>query len=210
MANYTTLTGSADTEGSIRNWVNVANVPATTVLTEAEAWLAPRLRLREMLTVATGTLTINGQTLALPTGFQSARHLKITGETAAQIIRRPLDVVEGMVGYDTTGAVTTGQPVAFYIRGSDIVFDCRADDDYPYQLIYYGKLAALVETSNETNALTERFPSLLRAACMIFVSEFMKDDAEKQWWTAKAEIYIREANAQEDQRWGEIADPYVD
>lgn len=63
------LVGAKTKPGSILNFVNYKKVPVEVVLTEAEAFIYSRLRVREMKADASITLAEHAWTAALPTGY---------------------------------------------------------------------------------------------------------------------------------------------
>src|SRR4051812_246682 len=67
---FTSLTADKSTSGSIRRWVNHADVDADAVLEDAQALIFQTLRVREMRTVFTDlALVIGDSSKALPAGF---------------------------------------------------------------------------------------------------------------------------------------------
>lgn len=203
MSTYSVLTGLRTVEGSIKNWVNRSNTPSTTILTEAQALLYQELRTREMVQVATGTLAIAADTISLTTvapRFRAPRLFMFTANGTAAKYKpkyRMLDEVLDAWEYDSTGARVSGSPEKWALEGDNIQFDKPTDIARPYRFTYYGALAPL-SVSNETNFLTERYPRLLRSACLAMVAEFDKDQTERNHWMAAAMDEISRANVQSD------------
>lgn len=194
---YTTLVAAKTTEGSIKNWLNDSAVPATTVLTEAEAWIYERLRAREMLAAATGTISSAADTIAVPSGYRIGLILWITGVNKAKLSRRTIEEVEGAFEYDSSGARVSDKPSLWYAGASTIQFNCTADQAYPYRLIYWGTPTAL-GAGNTTNFLTSRYPRLLRLACLGIGYEWKKDVGQRdvaKLQEAAIEIELANQNA---------------
>ncbi len=198
MSNYTTLVAAKTTDGSIKNWVNDSRVPSTTILTEAQAWIYQRLRVRQMLKTATGTLATNSDTIALDTTYRARYFFMFTGVDKAIPSSRLLDDVLSAFSYDSAGNRTTGQPTMWATDEVNIQFELRANKGYPYLFKYYGALAPLAASSNETNFLTNVYPSLLRAICLHYAYEHLKDAPKTTYWLAKAEQQIAAANIDSD------------
>lgn len=195
---YTSLVADKDTDGSIKNWVNNSTIPSTTVLDEAEQWIYRRLRVRQMLTTATGNIAADATTLSAPTRFLAAKHLMITGANQDEIkMRSPEDVRRGW-SYDSASARVTGKPQYFWEDGTTLTFDYKADQQYPYDLLYYETPASLASSSNETNFLTTRAPYLLRCACLGFANDFLKDKTERTYWLGMALGEIQTLNDESD------------
>jgi hypothetical protein len=194
---YTSLVADKSTSGSIKNWVNNSRVPADVILVEAEAWIYRRLRVREMLTRWTGTMTVGQESLTLPADYLQARTLWITGVERAQLKRALVEEVEARRAYDQNGALIRGKPHRFYADASTLQFEVAPDQAYPFRSVYYRQLPAL-GPSNTTNVLTAKFPTLLRFACMAMANSFMKDDGEKTYWEAKAAAELGEIKVESD------------
>ena len=72
-----------------------------------------------------------------------------------------------------------GQPTYFSIYDERINFDVAAFQQQLCRMDYY-KSPVLLSSSNQNNFLTDRYPQLMRVACMASAADFMKDDAEFQ------------------------------
>lgn len=183
---YSTLVADRDTAGSIKEWVNATDIPSTTILAEAEASIYRDLRVREMLTKSTGTLAAGASAIALSTfpRYRQTYLLKFTGEGGTrEILAEPLtlpDVVE-KIHWDANGDRVTGPPQFWATDADNIVFDLEADQSYSYWFWYYQALESL-SVSNETNFLTDKYPSMLRSACLMFAAEWRKDSQERAYY----------------------------
>lgn len=58
------------------------------------------------------------------------------------------------------------------------------DAAYPFEMIYYAE-PALLDDTNETNWITEKYPHLLLYATLLEVAPFMNNDARVGTWQAK-------------------------
>ena len=201
---YTTLVGAKTTDGSIRQWVNDSTIPAESILTEAEAWIYERLRVREMIAVASPfTFAVDTASAALPSDFLDPIQLLPFGWGGAEL----LYVHERLLNAsrDDDGNLFSGTPSRWTIIGTDAHVDCLCDSDFSGALMYYACPAAL-SADNATNFLTLRYPTLLRTVCTAFAFSFKKDDARKQIELALAEKALGDAMRTNDlYRNGQIA-----
>lgn len=197
MSNYTALIADRDTDGSIKNWVNDSRIPSTTILTEAEAWIYTKLRVRQMLTTATGNLLINTDTIALPTGYLAPFLFRFTGTTQSQPRYRLLDYVLEQWVYDGDGNRVTGTPQYYATDEANIQFEIMAYKQFAYLFKHYARGTAL-GADNLTNFLTDDYPYLLRAACLHRAYEHLKNTKQTQYWLAIAEAQIFEAHKDSD------------
>lgn len=171
--NFTTLTASKATAGSIANWVNRSDLPTENILLEAEALIYETLRVREMQTRDNAfTFASGSQTEALPSGFLDPISFRPYewGYPLPFVHEDTLDEVR-----DSSGVLQSGTPSRWSIVGTDAYVDVLPSADLGGVLLYY-KTPAALSVSNETNWLTVRYPSLIRAACMAKAYEHMKDN----------------------------------
>lgn len=193
--NFTTLTGAKSTESSIKYWVNHGLVPSADILTEAQAWIYERLRVREMIATATVTAAIGASTFTLPTRFLEPIRLLPDGwgeslpfvhENLHQRYR------------DEDGNLEEGDPSEWTIADEVGVFDSELTTAFSGRMTFYQTPAALVVTTNETNFLTTRFPTMLRYACMAFGYDARKRRADATEMKVLAMAEIEEANRESD------------
>lgn len=197
--NYTQLVAPKTTSNSISNWLNWGLAPVTEILAEAEAYLYGQLRVREMKKLATGDISDGDLTLTFPSDFIAPISFRRIGQTAGRIDILDSEHMESRNAIDGDGAFLEGVPSSCQIIGDPPVahFDCEANQDIPYRLIYFARLTAL-GPSNLTNFLTTRYPKLLRVACVMEGFNFKKeyDLAAKEEKRLKEMIF--EANSEYD------------
>lgn len=208
--NYTQLVGLKTIEGSIRNWVNNDTVPTIDILKEAQDWIYERLRVREMVVTATGSMTISQDYVTEPTRFLAPIHFQIVGAYRGVLVEKTAAEVEAGFSYDGSGARVNNKPTMFHVAGARLQFNHPADIAYSYRLVHYAQLTDLA-VANETNFLTERYGRLLRCACLAFATEFMDHSEASDRWLAKAEqmIAMHKQTADMD-RAGMQTDSYVE
>jgi hypothetical protein len=189
--NWTTLTAAKTTSGSIANWANRGDLPTTNILLEAEAAIYERLRVREMMTIATLTFNAAANSASLPSDFLDPIEFRPYGRSS------PLPYFhEQTIGMfrDEDGALEEGEASRWSIIGVTAYLDVAAESSYVGKLMYFARPTAL-SVSNETNFLTVRYPTLLRFACMAKSFEHMKLWAQAQTYLALTEAEIAKANA---------------
>lgn len=190
--NATTLLGAETVEGSIKNWVNRGDIPITDILRESELFIFQRLRTREMLSSAALTVSTAASTAALPTDFLDP----IGFRPYEQNVDLPyVNEAELNRNRDSSGNLFDGTPIAYTIIGTTFTTDVNALSDFSGIMTYYAIPDALAATTNETNFLTDRYPTMLRRACMRFAYEFMKDAERMAAEEILALKAIEEANA---------------
>lgn len=203
MTSYTVLTGSKATAGSIQNLVNDDRVSASIMLTLAQQWIWERLRIREMLTEAPGTLVTTATTVALPTRFKAPYQFSIIGSAAnlggqGELEYKTLAKLRNMYVWDSTGARVSSKPCYYSVDASFVQFDVKPNAAYPYNFLHYAELPVLVAGTNETNVLTTKYLSLLYNACAMKAYEHLRRREERADHLQMALGEIQEANRDSD------------
>jgi hypothetical protein len=209
---YTQLTGSSSTPGSIARWINYSQVQgdAPEIVIEAESWIYRRLRHWKMLTPPTaGSLTVGQDYLTNPADMLEPFLLVTTGQYFQEIVQKPMQEVVANWAYTGTGNTRVQQqPLMFAFNQDQMQFDSPPDQAYTYAFIYYQQPEPL--SVSITNFLTQTYPRLLRCACMAAACEFAKDNGQGQYdrtyWDQLAQDEIDKAQAESDRaRRGTVA-----
>lgn len=198
---YQTLLGGKSTEGSIKNWTNNSILPSSIILALAEEYIYRRLRVWQMMEIATGTMTIGDDTETIPTGYLASRVLRITGTDTAPIVHKLPERVEELANYDSDGNRVNDKPLSFYVRGDQIQFDHTPDKTYPYRLLYY-KQPATLDGNNTTNLLTDRHPRMLMSALLWAAHDWLRNNDERLYHERVVGDQIDAANLESDAQQG--------
>jgi hypothetical protein len=150
----------------------------------AEERIASVLKVREMESTATGTLS--SITLALPADFASMRLLTIT-DTCKHC---PLYL--GADGINSKYEPTSGMPNYYGIVGSNIQFE-RPPNAYTYTLDYWQKPPAITGT-NTTSSILTIYTGVYLYGCLVEVAWYTKNDADIQRYTTKFNELVDIAN----------------
>lgn len=195
--NYTILTGSKDVEGSIKYFVRHSEVPSDYILERAQDAIYQILRVREMLTRATGTIVTDATTIPLPSDMLEPISLVRTGSYQGKIIMLDQEHFESRVGEDENGDLYPGVPQFCTYDQTNLYLDAKADQDYPYRLWYMQK-PAMLSSGNPTNFLTTRYGNMLEAMCKAYAYEHRENDAKAASELEKAMAYVTKANEEYD------------
>ncbi len=171
--NYTTLVADNTTQGSIKYWVNYSRLDAVEILEEAQAWIYSRLRLRQMVSVADVSITSGSSTASFPAGYLDPIHFGIPGYTN-KIVLKDIEWFQSTLGFDTSANLPTGLPTVWTDFSQSIQLNTKADQAYTAKMTFF-KTPDLLSASNETNWLTDKYPTLLRRVCMMFGEETLKN-----------------------------------
>jgi hypothetical protein len=105
--------------------------------------------------------------------------------------------------------LTAGSPVYFGIWNERLYFDAAFFQASLCRLQYYQSLP-LLSASNESNFLTDRYPNLMRVACVAAAADFMKDSEEYQKQFTRLVAMIEKISAENDMQYrGLELDPEI-
>jgi len=159
----------------------------------AEDRLGTDLKVRELETSATGTLS--SISLALPSDFGVLRRFTIvdTGKQSPEMI--------GADGLRTKYDPASGMPKYYAIIGSNIEFNRNPDSAYTYVLDYWKKPPAITSTNTTSDVLTNH-PGVYIFACLTELAFFTKNDADAARYQGKYAQYLNMANQNARQQGG--------
>jgi hypothetical protein len=197
---YTILTGTKDTEGSIKYFVRHTEVPSDYILERAQDAIYQILRVREMLTKVEGAIAEDATYLAIPSDMLEPIAFVRRGSYQGRITILDQEHFESRVGEnaDDSNNPYPGTPVFATYDKTNFYFDAKADQAYAYRLWYMQKPALLASSSNETNFLTLRYPNILEAMCKHYAWEHRGDEGKAAGELEKAMAYITKANEEYD------------
>jgi hypothetical protein len=212
---WSTLTASKATAGSLANWANNSTITsgaggvADIILGEAVLWISERLRHWRMLSApTTGTLTAvtvpspTGQdTVSIPSDLLEMYEFYLTGTYYSKVPMKTEQEIIGAWNFDSSGNRVPSMPRGFFVNSANINFDSPPDRAYTYAYTYYQAIPALTSGA-PTNWLTQRYPRLLRAACMIGICEWTKElgggTYDRTYWMMMAGTHLDEAQMSSD------------
>lgn len=165
----------AELQSAAANWL--ADTSLTSRIVEfialGEAEIMRILRVREMETSA--DLTINAQSIALPTGYVAARRIYITTSPPAF-----LDYWAPESFWSDSIASESGQPSAYTIEGDNFIFGPTPDTTYTGKCLYWKRL----DISSSAHSLFTRNPDLYLYATLKQAEMFLVNDERVGLWSA--------------------------
>ena len=163
LANYTDLVNSInssagwlhrnDLSAIIPDWITLCE--QTINNGDLEIFGVEGLRTGSQETLASGSLTANLQTLALPSGFLEMRrfYIVISG-VKREMTQRPI-----MPMSLSESSQIVGPPSTYWVIGSTIYFNTFVDQSYAYVMDYYAVVGPLTSAA-PTNWLLTAAPSV--------------------------------------------------
>lgn len=152
-----------------------SRIPEFIALAEDRIAQDERLRLRAMETST--DLTVNAQTVSLPTGFLAARRLYLSTNPI-----RVLDYLAPIDFWQRYLSTTAGTPYAYTIEGDNLVFGPSPDTTYTGKFLYHKRFTALSDDA-DTNWIFSNARGLLLYASMLEASLYLEDDINAQKWS---------------------------
>lgn len=193
---FSTLVASKDTAGSIKSWTNYSKLDVEQILDEAQALIFETLRVREMRALDTSlTVSVGDYEKALPARFLDP--IRLTSTNNRFYAFKTPSVLEAMRVYDDDGALVEGDPTLFAIFDEKLQFDAKFSEATTLRLLCF-KWPARLGSGNQTNFLTDRYPHVLRTACLAKAYEFMKNEAMEQKELQKLVALIEDVHAKDD------------
>ena len=177
------LSTYAELKTSIANWLNRSDLTSEIAddfikLTEAD--FNAKLRIRQMEQI--DTVTINAETVTVPTGFISVRSFYILSGN-----KYPLEYLTPSNLFETRGGSRTGRPRAYTIEADNETeqfrFGPSPDTSYTGYLSYYKAFNALSD-SNTSNYILNSHPNIYLYGSLYHAANFlggMDPDQEQNW-----------------------------
>lgn len=170
---YTTLVAAETTVGSIKYWTNYSRIDADGILTEAQAWIYARIRVREMVTTADVAIAEGDSDVAFPSGYLDPLAFGIPG-VVNRIVLKDVELFRTTLGWDSDAVMPEGPPTYWCDFNQRIQFNFKADQAYTAKMVFF-KTPDALSGGNPTNFLTSRYPTLLRRVCTMFAAEARKE-----------------------------------
>jgi hypothetical protein len=170
---YDTLVGDKTTAGSIKDWINYDRIDSVGILTEVQAWIYAKLRVRQMQVTASVAIASGASTAAFPDGYLDPLHFGIPG-TIARLRRKDIEWFQTNLGFDENAVLPSGPPTYWTDYNNAIKLNTVADQAYTASMVFFKKPDAL-SSSNPTNWLTDRYPTLVRRSCLMLAAEYRKE-----------------------------------
>lgn len=172
------ITNYGELKVAIANWMQydelTPRIPEFVALAEDRIAQDERLRIRAM--ESSVDLTINAQTVALPTGYVEARSLYVDGSPKRRLeFLPPEDFWIRYLSGETSG------PKAFTVEGENFVFGPAPDTTYTGKLLYWQKFTALALDA-DTNWLLTNARGLLLYGSLIEAAALMPNEPRVQSW----------------------------
>ena len=193
---FTSLTADKNTSGSIRRWVNHADVDSDAVLEDAQALVCQTLRVREMRAEFTPLALVAGDTSkALPAGFLDPIALYDLTNSIKLTLRTEEWLGDRRV-YEN-GAITSGTPRHVAIFSEALQFDVAYEAAATLRLLGF-RAPALLSLANPANFITARYPHVLRAACLARAYSYRNSDERAAAELQNLAAFIAKTNIESD------------
>jgi hypothetical protein len=188
------LSTFSELKTSIANWLNRSDLTDEIAdfikLTEAD--LNTKLRIRQMEQV--DSLTINAETVTVPTGFIAVRSLHI----ASSGTKHNVEYITPANMFKIKGGSTTGMPRTYTIESDNgterFRFAPAPDTSYTGSLQYYKAFDSLSD-STTSNYILSTHPAIYLYGSLYHASNFLGgyDPAQTQQWSGMYQVALERA-----------------
>jgi hypothetical protein len=193
------LSNYSELKSSIANWLNRSDLTseiANDFIVLAEKDFNSKLRIRKMVNQT--SLTLNAETVALPTAFLQVRDFYIlSGSTKYSLTYMTPSQMD-----QVKGSSMVGMPTSYTILGDTFRFSPVPGDSYTAYLNYYKTFDALSD-SNTTNFILTNHPSIYLYGSLYHAAQFLggvDPNRVQQWLQLYSTALERlEQNDREDQ-----------
>jgi len=176
-------------KAELADWANRTDLTTQipSFIASAERRFNRMLRTPEMEEVVAATTS--AATITLPANFLAVRALYIDAD--------PREVLEPMTPGELRNryaAAATGRPQNYALQsGNELVLGPAPDGDHAIVLNYWEKIPAL-GGAQESNWLLDAHPDLYRAAALVELHLFLKDERAAAIWEERTRMLIEELN----------------
>ncbi len=174
------ITTFAELKTAIANWLErddlTNRIPEFVSLAEDRIGLETDIRIRAMET--SSDLTVDAQTVALPTRYLESRRIYLDGTP-----RRRLDFLTPENFWIRNLSTQTSQPQFFTVEGEDLVFGPAPDSTYTGKHLFYQKFASL-SADTDTNWILTNARGLLLYGSLLEAEPFIKNDPRLTLWAS--------------------------
>ena len=169
-------------KASIANWLNRSDLSdeiADDFIKLTEADFNAKLRIRQMEQI--DTVTINAETVSVPTGFIAVRSFYILLSST----KYPLEYITPSNMFEIRGGSRSGRPRSYTIEADNETeqfrFGPSPDTSYTGYLSYYKNIEAL-SSSNASNPILDKHPGIYLYGSLYHAANFLggMDPDQKQ------------------------------
>ena len=188
------FTSYSDLKTEIANYLGRGDMTSQipTFIRLAEERLRRDLRIRQMLKVATATLTADDSTVALPSDFLAMKDIHLSTTPV-----RTLQFLNASNFYRNARVTDKGVPTMYTLLASEFKFAPIPDSNYTLNLIYYYKPDFLSDT-NSSNIFLANCPDLLLYGALAEAEPYLVNDERIQTWASLYDRGVASLRASDD------------
>lgn len=163
-----------------------------TLVNLAELRLQRDLRIRQMLVVATATMTGGDAKVGLPSDFLSMRSMHLQTNPI-----QTLTYMSPQLFYRDSPAMVSGRPKFYTVLADEFQFAPIPDSNYTVQMLYYAKPPMLSDT-NASNVFLANCSDALLYASLGESEPYLMNDARLATWASLYERAIERITTTDD------------
>lgn len=180
---FTSYTTFASMVADYLNRQDLANI-IPSFIQMAQERLTRDLRTRQMLALATTTITSTNGTIGLPTDFLEMKEMHLIGNPQVTLeFQTPDQFFRNVVNS------ISGRPFYYTIIGNQFQLAPKPDTNYTVQMLYYYE-PTFISATNASNIYLTNYPDALLYATLAQAEPYLKNDARVTTWTSLYESTI--------------------
>jgi hypothetical protein len=167
----------ANLQVEVADWLNRADLTAKipTFITLLEAQMNRKLRVRQMMTRATATLT--AEYITIPTDFRAVHNVQILDEPSTRVEYASISEVS-----EFRRSYPNQRPMRFNVDGSTFQFAPIPDSSYTVEIVYYAAIPPLATSGSGTNWLLTEHPDIYLYGTLMQAAPYLNNDDRIQIW----------------------------
>lgn len=185
------ITTYAELQTAVANWLHRSDLTSAIpdFITLAETEIFRRLRVQDLETAFTGTISSNA--IALPTSYLDLKYAYVSTTPIQWLDRKSARWIREK--YPLTSS--SGVPKFIAREGTNFIFGPYADAAYTIAGVYYKNIGPL---SSSAHVLFTNNPDLYLYGSLLAAVPYLKDDKRVPLWQAKYEAALIQTQIESD------------
>lgn len=185
------ITTYAELQTAVSNWLHRADLTSALpdFVTLAETEIFRRLRVKDLETAFTATITANAA--ALPTSYLELKYAYVSSTPIQWLDRKGARWIREKYPFNSN----TGVPKFIAREGSNFIFGPYSDAAYTLAGVYYKNIGPL---SSSAHALFTNNPDMYLYGSLLAAVPYLKNDARVPLWRAQYEACMGSAQRASD------------
>jgi hypothetical protein len=185
------LTTYTELKAAVADWLNRSDL--TTQIPDFITLCESEMKRRVRRTTTKTTLTVNAESVAIPSGCAELRSISLASGSPYQDVPLRLCTPEMLYERKARSGAVTGRPTDVAVIGGYFVFAPAPDQSYTATLIYFAALTPL-SSSVASNTVLAEAPDAYLYGTLLQAEPFLEHDDRALVWRSKFDQAIDQLN----------------